>query len=247
MNEWLLRRSRRPEATFRLFCFPYAGGSVSEFLRWETQLKDCEVWGVLPPGRGARFEEPPYTSAARLTADLVTAVRFDPPFLLFGHSLGALLAFETARALQARGRPAPLAVVVSGHRPPHLPLADPPIHALSDAEFRAEVARRHPAPPPELAGDPEFLAASHRLLRSDLEVFETYRHLPGPPLTCPLVVIGGREGRWRAEDLAPWEQHTAAGCRIEMVGGDHHHLPGQPDELLAIISELGFGLDWWRW
>ena len=183
MNDWLLRRSRRPEASHRLYCFPFAGGSPGGFLRWENRLPQVEVWGVLPPGRGMRFEEQPYTRVADLVRDLVGAVDFTPPFLLFGHSLGALLAFETARALHAAGRPAPLALVVSAHRPPHMPHGDVPIHSLPDDEFADEIARRYPAPPPELAEDPEFLAQSHRMLRSDLELFETYRHRPGDRLT----------------------------------------------------------------
>lgn len=242
MNEWLLRRTRRPDAACRLYCFPYAGGSPGEFLRWENRLPHVEVWGVLPPGRGRRFEEKPYTRVDDLVDALLGAVRFRPPFVLFGHSLGALLAYETARALQASGRPAPRALVVSAHRPPHLPHVDQPIHALPDDEFRAEIAWRYPPPPPELAEDPEFLAGSHRMLRGDLELFETYRHSPGAPLTCPIVVAGGVDDHWDAAGLAPWARHTAADCRVRMVAGGHHYLPHHPDELLEIIAELTGGV-----
>jgi surfactin synthase thioesterase subunit len=241
VNDWLLRRSRRPEATHRLYCFPFAGGSPGVLLGWETRLPQIEVWGVLPPGRGMRYEEPPYTRVADLVTDLVADVRFTPPYLLFGHSLGALLAFETARALQAVGRPAPQALVVSAHRPPHLPHGDEPIHRLPDDEFAAEVARRYPAPPPELAEDPEFLAQSHRMLRSDLELFETYRHGSAAPLSCPVVVLSGRDDHWSAEDLAPWAEHTTARSRVRLVAGDHHYLPEQADEVLAVLAELTGG------
>jgi surfactin synthase thioesterase subunit len=200
-----------------------------------------EVWGVLPPGRGKRFEEEPCTRVAELIDALVGAVDFKPPFLLFGHSLGALLAYETARTLQAAGRPGPVALIVSAHRPPHLPHVDKPIHALPDDLFRTEVARRYPAPPPELAEDPDFLARSHRMLRSDLEIFETYRHVSGEPLTCPIVAVSGVDDRWSARDLTAWVGHTAAQCRIRMVPGDHHYLPEQADEVLKIIADLTGG------
>lgn len=242
MNDWLLRRSRRPEASHRLYCFPFAGGSPGEFLRWENRLPEVEVWGVLPPGRGMRFEEPPYTRVADLIADLVGAVDFRPPFLLFGHSLGALLAFETARALRAAGRPAPRALVVSAHRPPHRPHGGEPIHSLPDDRFAAEIALRYPAPPPELAEDPEFLARSHRMLRSDLELFETYRHRSAEQLTCPISVISGRDDHWSAEDLAPWAAHTTARTQVRMVPGGHHYLPERPDEVLEVIARLTGGV-----
>lgn len=242
MNDWLLRRTRRPGAAYRLYCFPYAGGSPGEFLRWESRLPQAEIWGVLPPGRGRRYVEEPFTRATELVETLIADVSFQAPFILFGHSLGALLAYETARALQAASRPGPLALVVSAHRPPHLPHVDEFVHDLPEGRFGAEIARRYPAPPPELSEDPEFLAGFHRMLRGDLEVFETYRHVPGATLTCDIAVIGALDDHWSEDELAGWSVHTSAGCRVTMVPGGHHYLPGQPDGVLKVIAELGDGV-----
>jgi surfactin synthase thioesterase subunit len=240
VNDWLLRRSRRPDAGHRLYCFPFAGGSPGVYLPWERQLPQVEVWGVLPPGRGKRFEQIPYTRLPELVRALVADVDFVPPYVLFGHSLGALVAYETARALQAAGRPGPVALIASAHRPPHRPYEDSPITCLPDEEFQAEAARRYPVPP-ELAEDPELLAQSYAMLRSDLEVVENYTFQPGDPLTCPLVVVSGLDDYWSAQTLAGWAQHTVAGCRIEMVPGDHHYVLDAAEPLLAIIEELTAG------
>jgi surfactin synthase thioesterase subunit len=240
VNSWLLRRSRRPSARYRLYCFPFAGGSSGVYLPWEQRLPDLEVWGVLPPGRGKRFEEPPIASVPTLVQALLAEVQFRSPYLLFGHSLGALLAFETARALQAAGRPGPAALIVSAHRPPHRRYEDEPISGWADAEFQAEVERRYPAPP-ELAEDPELLARSYRMLRGDLALVETYRHRPGAPLSCPIAVISGVDDFWSEQELAGWAEHTSAECRITMVPGDHHYLLDQPDEVLKIIGDLTGG------
>lgn len=237
MNDWLLRRSRRPAAEYRLYCFPYAGGSPGVYLAWERRLPELEVWGVLPPGRGKRFAEPPVGSVPTLVSRLLAEVEFRPPYLLFGHSLGALVAFETARALQDAGRPGPVALVVSAHRPPHQPYEDTPISHWSDADFRAEAERRYPAPP-ELAEDPQLLAQSYAMLRADLSLVESYRYSPGAPLCCPIAVVSGIRDYWSEAELAGWGRHTSAGCRVVMAPGDHHYLLDEPEPVLGVLAEL---------
>jgi surfactin synthase thioesterase subunit len=224
-----------------MYCFPFAGGSPGEFLRWESRLPDIEILGILPPGRGRRLDEAPFTSATELVGALIREVDFLAPFVLFGHSLGALLAYETARALRDAGRVAPAALIVSAHRPPDEPHGDPPIHQLPDAEFRAIVAERYPAPPDELAEDPELLAQVYQTLRSDLAVFETYRHPAAPPLSCPILVLSGTADHWSADDLAGWSRRTTAGCQVHLVDGDHFYLPDHPDDAIRIIADHAAG------
>lgn len=219
-----------------MYCYPHAGGSPGEYLRWEPRLPDIEILGILPPGRGRRLDQPPFTRAGDLVNALLREVDFVPPFLLFGHSLGALLAYETARALREAGRPAPAALIVSAHRPPDEPHGDPPIHDLPDTEFQAIVAQRYPIPP-EIAEDPELLTQVHATLRSDLSVFETYRHPPMATITCPILVISGAADHWSRSDLAGWSRRTSAGSSVHLIDGDHYYLPDHPDQVIAIIAE----------
>ena len=234
---WLITREPRPTAKFRLYCFPYVGGTSGEFLRWADDLPDVEVWGVVPPGRGERLGEPPIAALSELVGTLVDEVRFQAPFVFFGHSLGATVAFETARVLQANGRPQPEALFVSGHRPPHLPMADEPIHDLPRERFRALVRERYPKPPAELAEDEELYAEILETMRCDLALFETYEHRPGPALDCPIVVASGIDDHWAEADLRPWSRHTKAACRIHMLEGDHFYLPKHSDQVIRIIAD----------
>lgn len=236
-NPWLISHGRRSGDAPRLYCFPYVGGSAGEFLRWSDRLPGVPVLGVVPPGRGERLGEAPYTRVTDLVRDLLADVEFESPFALFGHSLGALLAFETARALHAAGRPGPEVLFVSGHRPPHQPHVDRPIHDLPWPRFRALVEQRYPKPPAELAEDDELYAEILATLRGDLAVFETYRHRPGPPLDCPIVVISGVDDHWSEAELRPWARHTTADCRIVLVHGDHFYLSAHTDQLLGVIAD----------
>jgi surfactin synthase thioesterase subunit len=233
---WLITRQLRPTAAYRLYCFPYAGGTSSEFLRWADDLPDVEVWGVVPPGRGERLGEPPFTRLHDLVRTMVAEVRFRAPHAFFGHSLGAGVAYETACALRAAGLPGPEVLFVSGHRPPHLPLVDEPIHHLPPERFRAVVQQRYPQPPPELAEDEELYAEILKTLRSDLSLFETYEHRPGPPLDCPIVVASGVDDHWSEAGLRPWGRHTTAGCRVHMLDGDHFYLPRRSGQVTRIIA-----------
>jgi surfactin synthase thioesterase subunit len=207
-----------------------------EYLRWADQLPDVEVLGVMPPGRGEQLYESAFSRLVPLVDAIIRNIGFPPRSALFGHSLGALVAFETARALSAAGR-GPACVFLSGHRPAHLPHGDIPIHDLPPDEFAMTIAERYPAPPAELTEDTELHGLVLGTLRADLAVFETYRYAPGPPLDCPIVIISGADDHWSAEELALWREHTSAACRVHLVPGDHFYLSRHADEAIKIIGD----------
>ena len=124
----------------RLFCFPYAGGNEYSFRSWEKSLPDfVEVRGVPLPGRGALIHQQPCRELSRLVNDLAIEMQscLDRPFAFFGHSMGALISFELARAVRDRYRVQPVKLFVSGRGAPHLPRKRPPVYDQPLEEIRS--------------------------------------------------------------------------------------------------------------
>lgn len=234
MPVWLACRQRRPDAIARLYCFPHSGASPGEYLRWSDGLPEIEVWGLNLPGRGRRLAEECYRRVDELVRAIVGAVAFQPPFALFGHSLGAIVAFETARALRDRGGPAPEALIVSGYQPPHLRRTDPDVHGLPDEELLPIIERQYGELSAELRDDPDFLQLTLGYHRADYEMIETYRCVEGPPLSVPLTVIDGTED-YPEEVLSTWRRHTTGPFAVHRLPGDHFYLRAQRDALLRLI------------
>lgn len=235
-SPWLVCRRRQPAARLRLYCFPHTGGSPGEYVRWADELPEIEIWGIQPPGRGARITETPLASIEAFTAGLLSDTGFAAPFMFFGHSLGGLTAFETARALRAAGAPLPRRLILSAYPAPHLEHPRSPLHALGDAELMTEVGRRYGLPE-TLTGNPELLRLVVPAYRADFTIFETYRYRPAPPLPVPFSVLDG-DADVAAPLLAGWRQHTSAGCTVELLPGGHFYLREQPGAFLEVLRRL---------
>ena len=242
-NPWVLRSRRRDPGRLRLFCVPYAGGAASAYRTWADGLPPAvEVCPVQLPGRGSRFRE----AAFRRAEDLVPALAeglsplLDLPFALFGHSMGAVVAFELARELRRRGGPAPVLVAVSGHQAPQRPDVEPPFSHLPDAAFLEEVRRRYDAIPPEVLAEEELLQLLLPVLRADIQVLETYAYAGGPPLGCPLSCFGGEDDpHVSLADLEAWRDETTAATRVRTFPGGHFFVESaRPDVLRALGEDL---------
>lgn len=214
-----------PAAPLRLWCLPYAGGGTSSWNAWAAPLAGvAEVAGLRPAGRESRLREPPARRWRAIVEDLLP--RLEPHlsrrYALAGHSLGALLAYELARAIRARGWPAPAALVVTGARAPDQARREPDLHALPDPEFLAELDRRYQGIPPAVRAEPELLALLLPVMRADLEVFETYEHEAGAPLSLPVLALGGRDDPHVAPaELEAWRCHASASFAAELFPGGH--------------------------
>jgi medium-chain acyl-[acyl-carrier-protein] hydrolase len=238
-SPWLLRRPGGGPVGLRLFCFPYAGGGASPYAPWKRDLPAAvEVCPVQLPGRENRLREPAYTRIAPLIDATWDALRpyLDLPCALFGHSMGAFVAFEFARRMRREGVPGPLRLFVSAHRAPHLPSPHPPIAHLPDGEFLAEVQQRYDGVPEEILREGDLIKLLLPTLRADMALIEEYRCADEPPLECPVSALGGHDDREaEAEELAAWRHHTSGPFSLDRFAGGHFYLRTAGAEVLALI------------
>ena len=222
-----MRFAPRPTAQARLICFSYAGGGGAVYRPWALALpSEVEVLAVQLPGRESRLREPPLRSMAALVEALAPALlpQLDRPVAFFGHSMGALLAYELARALHARGGPAPQHLMVSGRRAPQLQEPDAPIHHLPDEAFVGEIDRRYGGIPAEILQHRDILELLLPALRADMAAIETHRHQEGPALPCAITAFGGHDDpRAQPAVLQPWGAQTQAGLRTRHFPGGHFY------------------------
>ena len=236
---WLSAPSPSPGAASRLFCFPYAGAGAPAYFPWGAALapRDIEVQAVQLPGRGSRFAEPLRVDLRRLAADLATAMEplLDRPWSLFGHSMGAILAWETMRELQARRAPAPRCLLVSGAHPPHVPRTGDRVGDLPDEAFLEVVARRYGGIPAEVLANRELLDLVLPALRADMQMLERYVADETVAVPIPLAAFAGRaDRRLEEEHMKEWQRLTSSAFSLTWLDGDHFFLnaPAARAELL---------------
>jgi medium-chain acyl-[acyl-carrier-protein] hydrolase len=241
-NPWILRPVPAEPGTARLFCFPYAGVGGSVYAPWARQLRsDVEVCPVQLPGRESRLGERPHVRLSELLAEMGPALEaeLDVPYVLFGHSMGALIAFELARELRDQGRPGPALVVVSGRRAPHLAGRRSPFGHIPDAEFITEIRHRYDGVPDQVLREPDLMALLLPALRADISLIESYAFQEAPPLDCPIVAFRGDDDPETTDaEVAAWGQHTSAGFRQQRFPGNHFFVRNAGAGIVAALATI---------
>lgn len=226
-------------ARLRLFCFPYAGGGLAMFRDWPQSLPHfVDVCSVELPGRERLIGEPPPHSLPLLVERLAAAIEawLEPKYALYGHSMGALVAFELARLLIRNGAPPPAALFVAAHRAPQLPDRREPLHGLPDARFTAELARLK-GTPSDILTNPELMQIYLPILKADFMLSETYQYATGPRHGRPIIAFGGRDdAEVSEEEISAWCEQTTGRFRLRMLPGDHFFIHSSATELLTAIS-----------
>lgn len=239
-NPWIIRFGERPAAEIRLFCFPHAGGGASAYRTWPNDLPaSVEVCAVQPPGRESRLREPASETPLALAEGVVDGVRpwMDAPFAFFGHSMGALLAFETARALPRSGLPGPEWLFLSGRRGPAMPDPEAPLSHLPEREFIAEIQRRFGGIPAEILEHRELVDLLLPALRADVASLENYAYVDGDPLDCPVTALGGSsDSRATPAELEPWREVTRGPFEVRTFPGGHFYLRDEQRAVTRLIS-----------
>ena len=232
-DKWIRRYHPSPQPAARLVCFPHAGGSASYYHAMSQALApDVEVLAVQYPGRQDRYGEPALASIAELTERLVPLLRpwaAEGPLAFFGHSMGAVLAFEVARRLP------PEVLFVSGRRAPSR-VREETVHLRDDDGLVAEILALSGTDSRVLA-DEELLRLVLPAVRADYTAVETYRMAPGPLLDCPIEVLVGVDDPKVAEDDArAWSGHTTAATGWHPFPGGHFYLADQWDAVVDLIA-----------
>ena len=234
---WIRRFHPAPEAATCLVCFPHAGGSASFYYPVSKALSPgLDVLAIQYPGRQDRRHEPAIEDIETL-AELITAELrplTDRPLAFFGHSMGAVLAFEVARRLERDGV-RPLVLFASGRRAPSA-VRDESVHKFSDADLIAELERLS-GTDTRMLGDEEVLRMILPSLRSDYTAIETYRYAPGSDLSCPIdVLVGDDDPHVSLAEATPWREHTTGQCDIEVFEGGHFYLNAHAEAVTGRIA-----------
>jgi thioester reductase-like protein len=235
---WLQCWRARPQAAVQLVCFHYAGGGASMFRTWPDALgPDIEVCAVQLPGREERIDEPTHDRLAPLLDALEQHLlpKLRRPCVYFGHSMGALVAFELARRQAARGGSGPAQLLLSGCPSPLARSAVERVHDLPEEAFR-EALRRHGGTPAAVLADEELMEVYSPLLRADFAVGETWHGGAGAPLDCPIAALAGDDDPIApAEGVVGFALETRMRFALHRIAGGHFFVNTARDAVLAAI------------
>ena len=239
-DTWFIRRTVSAPR-LRLFCFSHAGGSAADYLHWHPHLgPHVELCAVQLPGRGSRMAETPRDDLPHLVAELLQMLRASDdglPCAFFGHSLGALLAFELSQALREQGLALPLRLFASGCAAPSVCRLEPPLHRLDDTQL-LEQLRGYNGTPPGVLANPDLLGLVLPTLRADFRLVGDYHYRQRPALPVPIHVLAGHDDPHVAPaDLVAWADETSAGCSHHGFAGDHFFIRPQAAAIRRILLD----------
>jgi surfactin synthase thioesterase subunit len=238
VDPWFSIATPRRAARVRLFCFPHAGGGASSYFAWSRAFAETiEVCAVQPPGRENRLREAPFTAIDPLIASLADSIvpfTDGRTFAFFGHSMGATVAFEAARQLDARGN-GPVRLFASARTAPAVATR---LGIAFDTEDQVMTyIRSLGGAGIDLLDDPDLRELALPMLQADFRLMESYQFKAGTRLSCPITVLAGSDDHtFTAADAGHWAQHTTAGITTETLPGGHFYteeVPGLVTNLIA--------------
>jgi medium-chain acyl-[acyl-carrier-protein] hydrolase len=226
----------------RLYCFSHAGGDAASYLEWQTALSpDVEVWGVRLPGRGSRFIEAPYRTldeAVAAVTPVIDAASAGIDYAFFGHSLGALMAFEVARSLQRLHLRQPAMLIVSGSDAPDVRDA-PHRFSILDDDALLDALAAFNGVPADLLTQRDLMRLCLPTTRADFEMVETYQYVPSELLKIPIRVLAGTaDTHIRMDQLTAWKRQTSASCAVKCFDGDHFFIESRRHEVLSHLKRI---------
>lgn len=238
-TRWFRRRTNVPDPRMRLVCLPHAGGAASFFHSWAGAFgDDIEVLATRYPGRQDRIADPCFDSMAPL-ADAVAGALLpflDKPLALFGHSMGASLAYEVALRLENLYGCRPAGLYVSSRAAPHR-LSPGDVHLRGDEAIVNEV-RRLGGSDAEVLDNPDLRELVMPAIRSDFRIVGTYQASSPISVRCPIFgYVGDREPNLAPADMMAWSEVTTGGFQLRVMPGDHFYLVPQRDALIRDLTD----------
>jgi medium-chain acyl-[acyl-carrier-protein] hydrolase len=239
IGKWASCLRPQRKARLRLFCLPYAGGGASIYRDWVSEFPEqIEVWTVHLPGRESRLADPAISDLEQLAA--AASIGLQPflsrPYAFFGHSMGALIAFELTRRLRQQGRSPPACLAVSAAPGPHVAKVDNPIHALPLPAFLQELKNLN-GTPTEVFANSELLELMLPMLRADFCAVENYRYQPDDVLGCPILTFGGAsDAQVSRDELEAWREQTTGSFSLKVFPGDHFYFRANRTDLLTHLA-----------
>jgi surfactin synthase thioesterase subunit len=225
--------------SIRLYLFPFAGGSSYSYRFLEGYLPSfIERQPIELPGRGRRTDEEPLDVLEEAVEDAFTQIRksMSGPYAIYGHSLGSLMGYLTARRLAEAGLSAPRHLFLTGSAGPAAPRRRPPLHGLDRAAF-FESLRELGGCPREVLDNEEIMDFYEPILRADFKMVECYRHQPGEPIDVPMQILYADREEIEAGEIDYWKRETRAEVGITCLPGDHFFIYPHAPRVARLISQ----------
>ncbi|WP_198263825.1 thioesterase II family protein [sulfur-oxidizing endosymbiont of Gigantopelta aegis] len=240
-SQWLLFPEEKPAARIRLFCFPYAGGGAHIYFPWQAQLPDwIEVCAIQLPGRGMRFADSPYSHHQPIVEQVFDVIKdyMDKPYAIFGHSMGALLAYELAQTIAQSALANPEHLFISGRRAMHLQSSSKAIYDLPDKELMTEL-RQLNGTPAEVLANQELMNLLLPVLRADFKLCDTYEYNEQyKPLNINITTFEGQQDhKAQGERMTAWKELTHGNVSSVKLAGDHFFIHSQEKQLLTLLKD----------
>lgn len=231
---------KNPSAKLRLICFSYAGGNPATYISWIPFLPDfIELAVIQLPGRGMRIFDEPYQTMAAMVNDIFVAIgKLDAkPFILYGHSMGARVAYEVTLMLWRFQYRLPIHFIASGSGAPCVVYPKDHIHHLPDDELIIKVG--------ELNGSSEEVLANKEIMqlvlpamRADFRIIETYCNNSALVIPTKISVFAGTEDDIAASSIEKWLDLFITNTGIHWIQGDHYFVDKNRADLLTALNNL---------
>lgn len=224
----------------KLFCLPYAGGSASLYNKWRRYLEpELQLEPIELAGRGARINERLYNDRKEAVEDVFNVIKAKVaglPYIIFGHSMGASIAYDLAHKIKDSELHDPLHLFFSGSSAPHVK-DEKNYHLMEPEQFKAEVLKLG-GTPPEFFKNIELMDIFLPLLRSDFKIAEARSYDEDiQPLTYNITVFQGKDDELTQEQCESWRLHTSGNCKIHYFDGGHFFIHEEEESITHYINQ----------